>query len=275
MQQIIYFFIRNKNSILFAVLFVISVLLTIQTHNYHNHKFTSSANALIGGIYKFKHNLTDYFSLRTENRKLQEENLRLREKLEVFRDYAPIPDLDSTATPMKFDYRAAVVINNNYSKSKNQLTLDKGKKDSVKIDMGVISSRGLVGIVSDVSKNYATVQSILNTKSRINAKLKKSSHFGTLIWNTENPNVVQLIDIPRLAKLQKGDTIITGGRSTIFPEGILIGTVRDFRSDKDDNYYYVNVDLFNDMTSLQYVYLIENTEADEILTLEKAVEDAE
>lgn len=275
MQQIIYFFIRNKNSILFAVLFVISVLLTIQTHNYHSYKFISSANRVIGGIYKFKNNMTDYFSLGQENHKLLDENLRLRQELDKFRDFAPIPILDFLAIPTKFEYRSAIVINNNYSKSKNQLTLDKGRKDSIKIDMGVISSKGLVGIVSDVSKNYATVQSILNTKSKINAKLKKSSHFGTLIWNTEDPNVVQLIDIPRLAKLQKGDTITTGGRSTIFPEGVLIGTVKDFHSDKDDNYYYVNVDLFNDMTSLQYVYLIENKEAPEILMLEKGVEDVE
>lgn len=275
MQQIIHFFIRNKNLILFAVLFVISILLTIQTHNYHNYKFTSSANRVIGGIYQFKNNLTDYFSLGNENRKLLDENLQLRQKLERFRYLAPIPDLDSLVIPSKFEYRSATVINNNYSKSKNQLTLDKGKKDNLKIDMGVISARGLVGIVSGVSKNYATVQSILNTKSRINAKLKKSSHFGTLIWNTEDPNVVQLIDIPRIAKIEKGDTITTGGRSTIFPEGVLIGTVKDFRPDKDDNYYYVNVDLFNDMTSLQYVYLIENKEAEEIKILEKGVEDAE
>ncbi|MGB3344014.1 MAG: rod shape-determining protein MreC [Aequorivita sp.] len=275
MQQIIHFFIRNKNLILFAVLFVISILLTIQTHNYHNYKFTSSANRVIGGIYQFKNNLTDYFSLGNENRKLLDENLQLRQKLERFRDLAPIPDLDSLVIPSKFEYRSATVINNNYSKSKNQLTLDKGKKDNLKIDMGVISAHGLVGIVSGVSKNYATVQSILNTKSKINAKLKKSSHFGTLIWNTEDPNVVQLIDIPRIAKIEKGDTITTGGRSTIFPEGVLIGTVKDFRPDKDDNYYYVNVDLFNDMTSLQYVYLIENKEAEEIKILEKGVEDAE
>lgn len=153
--------------------------------------------------------------------------------------------------------------------------MDKGSKDSITIDLGVISSKGIVGIVSDVSENYSTVQSILNTKSRINAKLKKSSHFGSLIWNTEDPNIVQLIDIPRLAELEKGDTIITGGRSTIFPEGILIGTVKDFRLDNDDNYYYVNVNLFNDMTGLEHVYLIENNDAVEILELEKGVEDAE
>lgn len=273
MQQIIYFFIRNKNSLLFAFLFIVSILLTIQTHNYHNDKFLSSANVITGGIYKTKNSLTQYFSLGKQNQILQEENLRLREELENYRKLITGPPLDSTSTP-KFEYVRASVINNNYSKTKNQLTLNRGSKDSIKIDMGVISSKGLIGIVNDVSKNYATVQSILNTNSRINAKLKSSNHFGTLIWNTEDPNVVQLIDIPRLANIKEGDTIITGGRSTIFPEGILIGTVKDFHPDKDDNYYYVNIHLFNDMTSLQYVYLIQNNEAEEILNLEKGAGDA-
>lgn len=275
MQQIIFFFIRNKNFLLFAVLFIISLALTIQTHNYHNHKFVSSANFLSGKVYTLRDNITGYFSLRKENKELLEENLRLRKRLGHLKEVLPPKKLDSNMLSEKFEYYTARVINNNYAKTKNHLTLDKGYSDSIAMDMGVISSKGIVGIVSDVSRNYATVQSILNTKSRINAKLKKSSHFGSLIWNTENPNVVQLIDIPRLAALQKGDTVITGGRSTIFPEGILIGTVRDFHLDRDDNYYYVNIDLFNDMTSLEYVYLMKNHDALEIKTLENASEDAE
>ncbi len=275
MQQIIFFFIRNKNFLLFAVLFTISVGLTIQTHNYHNNKFISSSNFITGGVYTFRNNIADYFNLGKENEQLFQENLMLRKKLDQFKEAVVFEKLDSTILPNKYKYFTTRVINNNYSKTKNQLTLDKGQRDSIKIDLGVISSKGIVGIVSDVSENYATAQSILNTKSRINAKLKKSSHFGSLIWNTKDPNVVQLIDIPRLAQLEKGDTIITGGRSTIFPEGILIGTVKDFDLDKDDNYYYVNVQLFNDMTSLEHVYLIENNEAKEILELEKGVEDEE
>lgn len=275
MQQIIFFFIRNKNFLLFAVLFTISVTLTIQTHNYHNDKFISSANYITGGVYTFRNNITDYFSLGKENEQLLQENLILRKKLEQFKESFVFEKLDSTVIPNKYEYFTARVINNNYSKTKNQLTLDKGRRDSITIDLGVISSKGIVGIVSDVSENYATVQSILNTKSRINAKLKKSSHFGSLIWNTKDPNVAQLVDIPRLAQLEKGDTVVTGGRSTIFPEGILIGTVKDFHLDNDDNYYYVNIDLFNDMTSLEHVYLIENREAQEILELEKGVKDEE
>jgi rod shape-determining protein MreC len=275
MQQIIFFFIRNKNFLLFAVLFAISVALTIQTHNYHNNKFVSSANFISGGVYTFRNNITDYFNLSKENEQLLQENLMLRKKLNHLEEAIAIEKLDSTVLPSKYKYYTARVINNNFSKTKNQLTIDRGRNDSIKIDLGVISSKGIIGIVSDVSENYATVQSILNTKSRINAQLKKSNHFGSLIWNTKDPNVVQLIDIPRLAQIEKGDTIITGGRSTIFPEGILIGTVRDYHLDNDDNYYYVDIDLFNDMTSLENVYLIQNNEAKEILELEKGVEDVE
>ncbi len=275
MQQIIFFFIRNKNFLLFAVLFSISVALTIQTHNYHNNKYISSANSITGGVYTFRNNITDYFSLRKENQQLFEENLRLRKKLDQFKEVVDVEELDSSIISNKYSYYTARVINNNYSKTKNQLTLDKGSNDSITIDLGVISSKGIVGIVSNVSNNYATVQSILNTNSRINAKLKKSNQFGSLVWDTKDPNIVQLIDIPRLAKIEKGDTIITGGRSTIFPEGILIGTVKDFHLDKDNNYYLVNIHLFNNMTSLEHVYLIENKEAEEILELEKEMEDAE
>src|SRR5690606_33041671 len=275
MQQIIFFFIRNRNFLLFAVLFTISVGLTIQTHNYHNNKFISSANYVTGGIYSFRNSITDYFSLGRVNEQLLQENLMLRKKLEQFQETTVFEKLDTTFLPAKFTYFTARVINNNYSKTKNQLTLDKGKKDSIKIDLGVISSKGIVGIVSDVSENYSTVQSILNTESRVNAKHKNSGHFGSLKWDTKKPNVIQLVDIPRIAPLSKGDTIVTSGRSTIFPEGILIGTIKDFQLDKDNNYYYVNIDLFNDMTSLEHVYLIENNEAKEILELEKGVEDEE
>lgn len=275
MQQIVFFFIRNKNFLLFAALFIISVGLTIQTHNYHNNKFLSSANFMSGRVFTFKNNITDYFSLEEENQRLLQENLTLRKQLVRFRKTIAIPKLDTTFLSAKFDYYSARVINNNYSRTKNHITIDKGKRNGLQIDMGVISSKGIVGIVSDVSENYALVQSILNTKSSINAKLKKSNHFGSLVWNTKDPNVAQLKDIPRIAKLEKGDTVITGGRSTIFPEGIPIGTVKDFELDEDQNYFIINIALFNDMTSLQHVYLIKNNDAAEIIALEKKVEDEE
>lgn len=270
MQQIINFFIANRNFFLFAGLFAVSIALTIRSHDYHRGKFMNSSNAVSGRIYTLKNNIGQYFRLESENKSLVRENLFLKQELETYRETQPEPGADIIPV---FKYRAAVVINNSYSKTKNYLTVNKGENDSIAIDMGVISNQGIIGIVSHVSGKYALVQSVLNTNSRIHAKLKSSNHFGTLVWNAKDPAVVQLTDIPRIAELHKGDTVITGGRSTIFPEGIPIGTIRDFYSDKDDNYFYINVSLFNDMTALQYVYLIENNDAEEISELEKEVAD--
>ncbi|MFN7331551.1 MAG: rod shape-determining protein MreC, partial [Flavobacterium sp.] len=156
-----------------------------------------------------------------------------------------------------------------YSAQVNFLTIDSGAKNGIRPEMGVINSLGIVGIVENVSPNYATVLSILNTESPINAKIKKSNHIGSLIWNGKNTGFVQLIDVPRLASVRKGDTIVTGGQSTIFPENINIGTIEKIYTDDQTNYYTLDVRLFNDMTSLGHVYIIRNRDRQEILTLEK------
>ena len=275
MQQILFFLIRNKNFLLFAFLFFISFALTIQSHSFHKNKFIKSANFFSGSVYSIKNDITSYFNLREENNLLVEENARLRKQLGSDNILSKTKSIDSSTLHSKFNYVTAKVINNSYSKSKNILTINKGSQKDIAIDMGVISSNGLVGIIKNTSNNYATVQSILNTNSQINAKLIKSNHFGTLVWNTNNPNIVQLIDIPRLAPIAIGDTIITGGKSTIFPEGILVGSINDFLLNEDDNSYTLNVKLFNDMTSLKNVYIIKNIDADEITILEKETDDAE
>jgi rod shape-determining protein MreC len=159
------------------------------------------------------------------------------------------------------------IIKNSYSSSNNILALNKGRNDSVKQDFGVISSKGIIGIIDKTSNNYSTVISVLNMTSRISAQLKKTNHFGTLTWNGKAPEFNQLIDIPKIAPVAKGDTIITSGRSSIFPKGIPIGVIEDFKLDRAENYYEINVRLFNDMTSVEHVYIIENTNKEEIKNL--------
>lgn len=273
MQQIIYFFVRNKNFLLFLLLFIIALGLTISANSYHTNRFVKSANFLSGNVFRASSSVTNYFGLETENEKLLEENTRLRQQLELYKTLAKQTP-DSLQSRYPFQFTQAQVINNNYSLTKNSLTINKGSKDGIIEDMGVISSKGLIGIVNSTSANFATVQSILNTNSQINAKLKKTSHFGTLVWNTQKNNIVQLIQIPRMAALSVGDTIVTGGKSTIFPEGILIGTIKDFELTADDS-YLVNVHLFNDMTNLKHVHIIENKNGLEIKTLENSLKDAE
>ena len=176
--------------------------------------------------------------------------------------------VDTSRYKQKYSYTAAKVINNNYRKNNNYLTIDKGSNSGIEPDLGVINSKGIVGITKSVSNSYATVLSILNVNSRINAKLLNSHHFGTLSWDNKDFNVVQLQDLPVQASIYVGDTVVTGGKSTIFPEGIPIGTIRDFKT-RNNRYEFVNIALFNDMSSIGYVQVIKNFDKVEILELEE------
>jgi len=272
-QQILFFFIRNKNFLLFALLFFVSVALTVNSHSYHKSKVVTSANFLSGGIFGIKSSITDYFDLRTQNELLTEENTRLRTLLTNSDILATDGTLDSIVLDSNYKFIPARVINNSYSRTKNNLTLNRGSSDSLKVDMGVLSSKGVVGMVNSVSKNYASVQSVLNTNSQIVAKFKKSNQFGTLKWDTKEANVVQLIEIPRIANISIGDTIVTDGRSTIFPPDIMIGTVKNFNRKDGDDYYHIDVQLFTDMTRIKHVYLVSHRDAIEIKELENSMED--
>ncbi|WP_373059700.1 rod shape-determining protein MreC [Zunongwangia sp. H14] len=271
MQQIFNFLIRNKNNILFLLLLALSIFFTIQTHSFHKSRFISSANFVTGGIYNWANNFQTYLHLDEYNNRLLEENNQLRNMLTNLnvKDTAVVKNhLDSTSFSGDYYFRSATVINNNYSKIDNYLTINKGEVDGIAPEFGVVTSKGIIGIVDRVNDHFSRVISILNSRSKINAQLSKTNHFGSLVWNGKDPNVVQLVDVPRQAPLEKGDTIITGGRSLIFPKGLPIGSVKDFSLDPTQSYYTINIDLFNDMTNIGYVYIIENVNREEIESLE-------
>lgn len=270
MQQIVSFFIRHKNTLSFLLLLGIASFFFIQSHTLQKMKFINSANWITGYIYNVSNTINAYFSLRKNNTLLLEENKKLREALFNEKAYG------ATDTFALENYKVitASVIKNSFSKNRNYLTI-KAALSGVAQDMGVITPRGILGIVEDASGPFAVVQSILNERSEINAKVKRTHHFGTLKWDTDHYTTVQLVDIPRLAAIKVGDTIVTGGMSAIFPEGIPIGVIKDFRLDASQNYFMINVSLFNDMTAVEYVYVIDHIQKDTILTLQQTLEDDE
>ena len=254
---------------LFLLLMIIAVSLTIQSHSYHKSKVISSANLFTGGVYEMTSNVEGYFNLKVQNEELAKENARLKGLLFNIKDSTKVPNLDSIKGVKKTDIIISKVIKNSYSNQVNFLTLNSGSKQGVKPEMGVINSLGIVGVIENTSANYSTVLSILNTESPLNAKVKKSNHIGSLTWNGKNTGFVQLTDVPRLATVRKGDTIVTGAQSTIFPENIGIGTIEKIYIDNETNLYMIDVRLFNDMTSLGHVYIIRNKDREEIINLEK------
>ncbi|TDD99230.1 rod shape-determining protein MreC [Flavobacterium cellulosilyticum] len=269
MQQIFNFIYKNSNRLLFLLLLGISLFLTIQSHSYHRSKVISSANFVSGGVYEKINNVSEYLNLRTQNEMLAQENAKLRSYLFDLKDSTAISKLDSVKGMRDTDIIVSKVIHNSFNSYENFLTLNSGANQGVKSDMGVVNSLGLVGIIDNVSPNYSTVVSILNVKSQINAKIKKSNHFGSLVWNGKSTGYAQLIDVPRLAAIRKGDTIVTGGQSVIFPENINIGTIDRIYVDNQTHYYTLNIKLFNDMTNLGHVYIIKSKDREEIINLEK------
>ncbi len=273
MQQIFNFIFKNSNRILFLLLISISLALTIQSHSFHRSKIISSANFLSGGVYEKVNNLNEYLNLKTQNEELAIENAKLKSLLFNVKDTTTAKRLDSLKGVKLEDIIVSKVIHNSYNVYENYLTLNSGERDGVKPDMGVINDKGIVGIIENTSPKYATVISILNKRTQINAKIKKSDHFGSLNWDGKSTGFVQLTDLPRLALIKIGDTIVTGGQSVIFPENINIGTIAKMYRDEQTNFYTLDVKLFNDMTNLGHVYIIKSKDRDEVLNLEKREKD--
>lgn len=270
MQRIINFILRNRSSLLYLLLLLVSLGLTIQNNEYHQSRYFNSANWLTGTVYGASFSMTQYFGLRVENEKLQEENRRLRSLL--FNRNGPDSVLADTDS-LEYEVRSAQIIKNSYSEANNYLTINKGRADGVAQDMGVISTQGIIGIVEQTSEHFAAVQSVLNTKSIINAKIAGTNHFGSLTWNRGDFRLVQLEDIPRQVPLQVGDTIVTGAMSSIFPENIPIGVIETYELNESQSFYAIDVRLFNDMTNLKPVYVILNRNRAEILELQSSIRD--
>jgi len=254
MQQLLNFFFKNRSTILFLILFLISFALTTQAHDYNKTKVINSAYQISGSIHGAFSKIGDYFYLKEENNLLLEENNRLKSL--AFN--TKTEQIESINVQKQFRLRPALVNKNSYRFLENYITIDKGEKDSIKEDFGVVTAKGIVGVIDKTSQKYARILSILNTKSKINAKLKKNNHFGTLGWDGEHPNIVQLNDVQDLAEITVGDTIVTSGFSYTFPENIPVGVVKSYLLNDTKDLYIINVELFNDMTNLRHVHVIEN-----------------
>ena len=268
MQQILNFILKNSTKLLFLLLLAISLILTIQSHSFHRSRFVNSANSVTGGVYKRVNIFREYLNLKAENERLSSENATLKTLLYNNPDSLNNPMRKSFVAEGQYSVIQAKVIKNSYNVHENILTINAGKKQGIKPFMGVVNSKGIIGITDILSDNYATILSVLNIKSKVNAKIKKSNHFGTLTWNGRNAGIVQLIDVPRLASVRKGDTIVTGAQS-VFPENINIGIIDKVYEDTKTNLFTLDIKLFNDMTSIGHVYVIEDKDREEILELEK------
>ncbi len=278
MRNLLRFFAKNHVVLLFLFLEAVSMILIFNYNNYQKVRFLNSSNRITASVYNVFNNVADYFSLAKTNAELASENSELRNLLGK---YKQIENLSTSATDTSlgispdFSFNSAKVINNSVYKQYNYLTLNKGKKDGIKTDQGIISSNGVIGIVLNVSDAYSTGISLLNKRLNVSAKIKKYNYFGSLDWDGKNYRYIQLLDIPFHIELNKGDTIVTSGRSLYFPEDILIGTIDSFYKKDGENFYTINVKLSADFQTISYVSIIENLNKEAIINLEQQTNDGQ
>lgn len=272
MRSLFRLLIKNYPFLLFLALEVISVVFIINYNSFQRASFLNSSNAITASIYNSYSSVVQYFSLAGVNAELSKENARLQNALSNYQsmliDSIDIAHQQDTA----FRYIPARVINNSVNRQQNYITLNKGRKDGIKPDQGIISPNGIVGIVTNVSESYAMGLSVLNPRWSVSAKLKKNGFYGSLSWNGEDYQRAQLNEIPFHINLQEGDTIVTSGYSSVFPDGILIGTIDSFERPEGENYYTISVLLSADFKSVTYVEVIENTKIDELRNLRSTTE---
>ncbi|HTE07906.1 MAG TPA: rod shape-determining protein MreC [Flavitalea sp.] len=278
MRNIFLFIRRYFNFLFFLVLQIIALSFLFRYNKFHEAAFMGVANELTGRINTRYSNVEYYFHLKKTNELLAAENEKLLNiqasnfqpadtAAKLIQDTIPY---DTLGNKRKYLWRSARVVNNSVALQNNYITLHRGEKQGVTKDMGVIGPMGLVGMVVNTSENFSVVMSMLNRQSSVSAKLLKSGEIGKIQWDGASPSTVTMINIPKSAKVAKGDSVVTSGYSLSFPPDIMIGTVSEVIGEKSSNFYVLHVKPSTDFFSLRYVNVVSNLQSAE----QKAVEEA-
>lgn len=254
---------------------ILSCILLFDRKPYHHHVFMSSAGKVATGVYEAANEVTSYFGLKQINEDLQQRNaaleselLALKQRMQVFEErYAS--DTISMPLPLRqFDFILGTVINNSVVHPYNYLTVNKGRIAGVEPEMGVVDQNGVIGIVDIVSDGYCRIISLLNPNFRVSCKVKGNIAVGSLVWDGKSPRTAILEELPRHTVFENGDTVVTSGYSTVFPEGIPVGVIIDTEHTVDDNFYTLRIRLLSDFSNLSKVMIVRNNLKDEIKAIE-------
>ena len=271
MQNLIVFLWRHNFLFIFLLLEALSLLLVVNNNYYQRRVMINTTNDITGTILSSVDEITAYIALKNANQILSEENARLSNRLPsafMRTDTAQFFVGDSLFR-QQYQYESATVISNSVNRSYNYMKINKGRRHGLRPDMAVLAPNGVAGQIIEVSQNFSSVMSMLNSNTRINAKLKNSKQTGSLSWPGHNYRLGKLVDIPSHVSIHLGDTVVTSGYSHIFPEGQMLGTVQEFSPAPGDNFWEVKIRFSVDYNSLQYVYVVKNLMRDELLQLEK------
>ncbi|GAB5556716.1 MAG: rod shape-determining protein MreC [Schleiferiaceae bacterium] len=240
------------------------------SRNYQKSYFASGFVEISGGVDDAVNGIEEYSNLSEINENLARENaiLRSAQRESYFPLFSVVDTVVDTLYAQQYVYVPGKVISASYKKTNNYLTVNLGRVHGVKPQQGVASADGVVGVVKEVSEHYSRIIPLIHPKFTMSGSVKGSPYFGTLVWDGKSYEQISLLDIPRHAQLEEGDTIVTNQKSSLFPPGITIGYVREKTINPNDGFYSVTLDLAHDFATMGPVYTIENLLAEEQQNLE-------
>ncbi|MCM1028691.1 MAG: rod shape-determining protein MreC [Pseudoflavonifractor sp.] len=275
MRNIYHFVLRYSTWILFIIYAAVSLWLLLSRNPFQRHVFLTSANAVSGALYAATNSVTSYFYLREINEDLQQANARLSQEILSLKgalaDYRAMEFADTARVDsalQRYSFEVAHVINNTVNRPTNYITLDRGSDDGIRPEMGVIDQNGIIGIVNVVGKHTSRVISLLNPYLRVSCKIKGQTIVGSLVWDGNDPTEAILEELPRHAVYAPGDTVVTSGYSSVFPEGIIVGVVMDRVAAREENFRTLRVKLSTDFNTLSTVRVIIDSLSDELCEVE-------
>jgi rod shape-determining protein MreC len=263
MYQLIQFITRNRGFILFVFLEILSLWCVYKYNNYANAVYFNTSNYYVGKTVAAANAVREYLNLREVNADLAAENARLNQQIAFMQNQQLGGGIsykaDSVVAARFKVLTVAKVINNSTNFRNNTITIDKGYLDGLRPGMGVISSTGVVGKVQSCSPHLSILTSVLHSEVMVSSKIKRTNDIGTAKWEGINPDLIELLDIPRNKSIQKGDTIVTSHLNSVFGPGVLVGIVRRVGVNPDQAYHDIDLQIATDFRNLSYVYVIENT----------------
>jgi rod shape-determining protein MreC len=265
--------------LIFFAFVYFAISLIINNNQFQRSKYLIVAKEATGKFYAVTNGYQSYLKLRSDNTDLLNRIAELEDILAAFQEqlesqsdstHVAQIQIDSVST-LIYHFQLARVVNNSIAKLENYITLDQGSEDGIEVDMGVMTSRGVIGVVTQTTPHFSTVISVLNPKFKLSGMLKHTNYFGPLVWNGENSRYTYLTELPRHAEFTVGDTIITSGYSNVFPKGLPIGTIMSNKNSKEDVHNSIKIKLFADMGNLNEVLVVKNGHQQERKALENNI----
>ena len=274
MRKLLDFLSKYNYWLVFILLEAISLCALFRFNGYQGSVWFTSANTVSGKVMEWQSNILAYLALGDNNRALTERNVVLEHRIAELEHQLKKLDTEHSYTEQRTDsllrsYQLlpATVVNNSVLLQDNYITINRGEADGVRPEMGVVCGTGVVGIIYLTAPHYSIVIPVLNSKSNISCRLRKSGYFGYLNWDGGNPLYAWMNDVPRYAKINMGDVIETSGFSSVFPEGLFIGKVNQVRNSKDGLSYRIKVHLGTDFARLRDVSVIISPDQNELDSL--------